>query len=56
MEERKGYDVLKIVVHSDRCYMSTDYVAGKQLIVWLKYHSRIEKELLFGWIRELLEN
>lgn len=56
MEEKKGYDVLRIVVHSDRCYMSTDYIKGKQLIVWLKYHSRIDKEILFGWIRELLEN
>lgn len=55
MEEKKGYDVLRIVMHSDRCYMSTDYIKGKQLIVWLKYHSRIEKEMLFGWIRELLE-
>lgn len=56
MEEKKGYDVLRIVVHSDRCYMSTDYIKGKQLIVWLKYHSRIDKEILFGWIRELIEN
>lgn len=56
MDERQGYDVLRIVVHSDRCYMSTDYIKGKQLIVWLKYHSRISKEMLFGWIRELLES
>ncbi len=56
MEERQGYDVLRIVVHSDRCYMSTDYIKGKQLIVWLKYHSRIDKEMLLGWIWELMEN
>ena len=56
MEDRQGYDVLRIVVHSNRCYMSTDYIVGKQLIVWLKYHSRIEKECLFGWIHELIEN
>lgn len=56
MEDRKGYDVLRIVVHSNRCYMSTDYVIGKQLIVWLKYHSRIDKEQMLGWIRELIEN
>ncbi len=55
MEERQGYDVLRIVVHSGRCYMSTDYVKGKPLILWLKYHSRIGKRELFGWIRELLE-
>ena len=56
MEDRQGYDVLRIVVHSNRCYMSKDYIVGKQLIVWLKYHSRIEKECLFGWIHELIEN
>lgn len=56
MEEREGYDVLKIVVHGDRCYMSSDYVKGKQLIVWLKYHSGIEKVMLFRWIRELMDN
>lgn len=55
MEEKQGYDVLRIVAHSGRCYMSTDYVKGKQLIVWLKYHSRIRKELLLEWIRELAE-
>lgn len=53
MEEKQGYDVLRIVAHSGRCYMSTDYIRGKQLILWLKYHSRIRKELLFEWIREL---
>lgn len=54
MEEKQGYDVLRIVVHSGRYYMSTDYIRGKQLILWLKYHSRIRKELLFEWIRELM--
>ncbi len=56
MEDRQGFDVLRIVVHSNRCYMSTDYVVGKQLIVWLKYHSRTDKEHLFEWIHELIEN
>lgn len=56
MEERQGYDVLKIVKHSDRCYMSTDYVKGKVLVVWLKYHPQIGKEQLYRWMRGLLEN
>lgn len=55
MEEKKGYDVLRIIAHSDRCYMSTDYIRGKPLIIWLKYHPRIGKEQLYRWIRELLE-
>lgn len=56
MEERQGYDVLKIVEHSDRCYMSTDYVRGKTLVVWLKYHPQIGKEQLYRWMRGLLED
>lgn len=55
MEEKQGYDVLKIVVHSDRCYMSTDYIRGKPLILWLKYHPQIEKERLYRWMRGLLD-
>lgn len=56
MEEKQGYDVLRIVAHGGRCYMSADYVRGKPLIVWLKYHPQIEKEQLYRWIRELIKN
>lgn len=56
MEEKQGYDVLKMVVHGERCYMSADYVRGKPLIVWLKYHTQMKKEQLYRWIRELIKN
>lgn len=56
MEEKKGYNVLKLVMHGNRCYVSTDYVRGKPLIHWLKYHPDIPKEQLFGWAREILRN
>ena len=56
MEEKKGYNVLKLVMHGNRCYVSTDYVRGKPLIQWLKYHPDIAKEQLFGWIRDILRD
>lgn len=54
MEEKQGYDVLRIVTHGGRCYMSADYVRGKPLIVWLKYHPQISRTQLYQWIRELI--
>lgn len=56
MEERKGYNVLKMVMHGNRCYISTDYVRGKPLIQWLKYHPEISKEQLLGWVRDILRD
>lgn len=56
MEEKKGYNVLKPVMHGTRCYVSTDYVRGKPLIYWLKYHPDISKEQLFSWIRDILRD
>lgn len=56
MKEKNGYDVLKLVMHNNRCYVSTDYVMGKPLIYWLKYHPDIPKELLYNWIREIVQS
>lgn len=56
MKEKNGYDVLKLVMHNNRCYVSTDYVMGKPLIYWLKYHPDIPKELLYNWIREIIQS
>ena len=55
MEERREYDVLKIVRHSDRCYLSSDRVRGMPLVWWLKYHTLITGEQAFLWIGELIE-
>ena len=53
MEERQEYAVLKIVVHSDRCYMSADYIRGEPLVVWLRHHPGIPRTQLYDWIRKL---
>lgn len=56
MEERREYDVLKLVEHGERCYMSTDYMKGMPLIRWLKYHPSVTKDGIYRWMNELLES
>ncbi|MDO4475067.1 MAG: hypothetical protein Q4B75_10515 [Eubacteriales bacterium] len=55
MEERREYDVFKIVRHSERCYLSTDRIRGMPLVRWLKHHTLISKEQAFLWIKELID-
>ncbi len=45
-----GYDVLKFVDHGERCYVSADYIQGKPLVQWLKYHPDMGKEELWQWL------
>ena len=54
MEEKRYYEILKFVMHGDKCYMSTDIVKGKPLIVWLKYHAHITKEQFYEWARQII--
>lgn len=54
MEEKRNYEILKFVMHGDKCYMSTDIVNGKSLIVWLKYHAHITKEQFYEWARQII--
>lgn len=54
MEEKRNYEILKFVMHGDKCYMSTDIVKGKPLIVWLKYHAHITKEQFYEWDRQII--
>lgn len=54
MEERSGYEVLKLVMNGERCYVSTDYVRGRPLIQWLKCHSRIPREQMYQWLLEII--
>ena len=54
MEEKRNYEILKFVMHGDKCYMSTDIVKGKPLIVWLKYHGHITKEQFYEWARQII--
>lgn len=53
MSEAEGYDVLRLIEHGRTCYISSEYVEGKTLIKWLKYHPDLSKEQLFTWIQEL---
>ena len=50
MAVKEGYDVLRLIEHGQVCYISSEFVAGKPLAVWLKYHPRLPKEQLLGWI------
>ena len=54
LEEKKNYEILKFVMHGDKCYMSTDIINGKPLIVWLKYHAHITKEKFYEWVRQII--
>ena len=32
MGEREAYEVLRLIEHNQKCYISSDYVEGKSLI------------------------
>ena len=53
--KEKGYEVLKMVMRLDRCYIASDYVIGVPLPVWIKEHKVIMKETLFYWFHEILD-
>lgn len=53
MEHAEGYDVLRLIEHNRNCYISSEYVEGKPLIRWLKYHPNLSKKQLFTWIHEM---
>ena len=55
MGERESYEVLRLIEHNQKCYISSDYVEGKSLIQWLKYHPNLTKKQLFLWIRDLAD-
>lgn len=53
MNDTEGYDVLRLIGHNQKYYISSEYVRGRPLIWWLKYHPNITKEQLFLWIHEM---
>lgn len=53
MSDAKGYEVLRLIEHNQKCYISSDYVEGKPLIQWLRYHPNLTKKQLFLWIQNL---
>lgn len=55
MGEKESYEVLRLIEHNQKCYVSSDYVEGKPLIQWLKYHPGLAKKQLFLWIRNMAD-
>lgn len=53
MSVKEGYDVLRLIEHNQVCYVSSEYVKGKPLPGWIKYHPCIEKEELFRMICDI---
>ena len=53
--KEKGYEVLKMIMRLDRCYIASDYVIGVPLPVWMNEHKVIMKETLFYWVHEILD-
>lgn len=50
----EGYDVLRLIEHNQYCYVSSEYVEGRLLVKWLKYHPQMEKAILFSWMRAMV--
>lgn len=53
MQQTESYDVLRLIEHGQICYISSEHVSGKVLVRYLKYHPVIEKEMLFGLLKEI---
>lgn len=53
MTSKEGYDVLRLIEHGQTCYISSEYVEGKVLANWIKFHPHIAKEKLFDWIQSM---
>lgn len=51
MSVKEGYDVLRLIEHGQICYISSEYVRGKPLAWYLKYHPHVSRQELFGWIQ-----
>lgn len=50
MEVKEEYDVLRLIEYNQVCYVSSEFVKGKSLPQWIKYHPFVEKESLFRMI------
>lgn len=53
MAAKEGYDILRLIEHNQVCYVSSEYVRGKPLPRWLKYHPCVKKEELFKLIGDI---
>ena len=55
MEQRGGYDVLRLIEHGSICYVSSEYITGMPLIYWLKKHPGITREEFYNWVQSLIK-
>lgn len=55
MPEKEEYEVLRFIELGENCYTSADYVKGTTLYSWTKENNEIEKEVLEGWLEEILK-
>ena len=53
MSSKEGYDVLRLIEHGQSCYISSEYVKGCILAVWLRYHPNLSKDRLLEWIQDI---
>ena len=53
MSSKEGYDVLRLIEHGQSCYISSEYVKGCTLAVWLRYHPNLSKDRLLEWIQDI---
>ena len=53
MSSKEGYDVLRLIEHGQSCYISSEYVKGCILFVWLRYHPNLSKDRLLEWIQDI---
>ncbi len=53
MEKKEGFDVLRLIEHGSICYISSEYMPGRQLIYWLKEGQTLKKEDLYQWVRDM---
>lgn len=50
MASKEGYDVLRLIEHGQTCYISSEYLEGRPLVWWLKYHPNISKQQMLEWM------
>ncbi len=56
MNEDEGFDVLRLIEHNQKCYISSDYTEGNTLVRQLKYHPNMTKQQVLFWIHEIARN
>lgn len=61
MEERRDviiettYEVIRFIEHGNRCHPTMDCISGQLLIYRVQQYPEMEKNKVFGWIKQLAE-